>query len=674
MILQNTIDCVEKIGGGESSKFQIKISRKAFQILSDLYSDKALAIVRELGCNAFDSHVSAGKASVPFAIHLPNSLEPYLEIRDFGTGMSHEDVKSIYTTYFESTKSNSNDAIGCLGLGSKSFFCYTDSGTITVRHNGVKRLYLAYFDEGGAPTITLAGEEANDEGNGVAIQIPVKKEDCDKFRQAAMTAFKWFPVKPDISGAKIDWSETEQSVTISGKGWRVLESKISYGWRSNYDTNCYAVMGGVNYAIDSNKVNSDVRAILSNLVVEFPIGDLDFTPSREALSYDDRTVANLNSRLAEVKAEISKKAIDEMSKATYLNEAARIWSNLPDFVRQAIGKFYWQNKKIDGIAAPHREYGKRSYSKNFHVSNRDYVHVPELARLKGISFTLERKTSVWKVKEFILDSGNSNNSALIFDEVARKKLIDAGVDPACFACTSSLPYTKSAVGSAQRQIDKEIVGIADSHYLRFDSINLRTAINDGAKYYAIKNENNAAIIKGKAISKYDIRHNILKSPELRKTCVFVAPTKEKLAISAGLTHVDSYIDSLASVLNSKEGQEYLAIKEAAKKLLYASGFEKKFILIAEKAKSNLAQHVVASIKRHKLADKFSGLEYLANLYSIKASSVAVQLPELSALEEYLFDEMNNYSGPSEKVYAAYEAMFEKNPQNNPQIPLTSGSK
>jgi len=101
---------------GEVGNFKIKASAKAFSILSSgLYANKIRAIIRELSCNAVDSHVAAGRTDTPFDVHLPNDLEPWFSIRDYGTGLSHEQVSSIYTTYFESTKTESNDYIGALG-------------------------------------------------------------------------------------------------------------------------------------------------------------------------------------------------------------------------------------------------------------------------------------------------------------------------------------------------------------------------------------------------------------------------------------------------------------------------------------------------------------------------------------------------------------------------------
>lgn len=130
---------IEKYGDVNAEVgFKIKASRASFQILSSgLYSNKIRAIIRELCCNAHDAHKSAGTQDTPFEISLPSTFSPVLVIKDFGTGLSHEDVMTIYTTYFESTKNNSNDFIGQLGLGSKSPFSYTNQFLVESRHEGV---------------------------------------------------------------------------------------------------------------------------------------------------------------------------------------------------------------------------------------------------------------------------------------------------------------------------------------------------------------------------------------------------------------------------------------------------------------------------------------------------------------------------------------------------------
>lgn len=62
---------------GAGHAYKIKNSGTAFEILSSgLYSNKIKAIVRELGCNAYDSHVAAGHPEKPFDVHIPTMLSP----------------------------------------------------------------------------------------------------------------------------------------------------------------------------------------------------------------------------------------------------------------------------------------------------------------------------------------------------------------------------------------------------------------------------------------------------------------------------------------------------------------------------------------------------------------------------------------------------------------------
>ena len=72
---------VETGGLADEGAFSIKASSTAFAILSSgLYSNKFKAILRELGCNAYDSHIEAGYPEKPFTVHLPTRLNPILSL------------------------------------------------------------------------------------------------------------------------------------------------------------------------------------------------------------------------------------------------------------------------------------------------------------------------------------------------------------------------------------------------------------------------------------------------------------------------------------------------------------------------------------------------------------------------------------------------------------------
>jgi len=129
MILNNEkTKCETNMSG--STAFSIQASSKMFKILSSgLYSNKEKAIIRELSCNAYDANIDAGNKRIPIKVHLPNTLECFFSVKDNGTGLSPDEMTQIYTQYGNSTKTDRNDQIGALGLGSKSPFSYTSSFT-----------------------------------------------------------------------------------------------------------------------------------------------------------------------------------------------------------------------------------------------------------------------------------------------------------------------------------------------------------------------------------------------------------------------------------------------------------------------------------------------------------------------------------------------------------------
>lgn len=296
MILNNAPQAEAVLSNvGEIGEFRIRNSAKAFNILSSgLYANKIKAIVRELSCNAVDSHVAAG-TDKPFDIHLPTALAPHFAIRDYGTGLSHDQVTNIYTTYFESTKTGSNDFIGALGLGSKSPFSYTDNFTVTAIKDGHKGIYTAFINDQGVPSIALMAEEDTDEPSGVEIKFSVNdRNDFFKFEQEAKKVFRWFKQQPNFN-TKIQIEELTYDTKNIIPGVHSLAEN---------HTRCVAVMGNIAYPIEVPNVETnlpDVRALLNcGLVMEFGIGELDFQASREGLSYIPQTIDSIRKKLTEV--------------------------------------------------------------------------------------------------------------------------------------------------------------------------------------------------------------------------------------------------------------------------------------------------------------------------------------------------------------------------------------
>lgn len=258
----------------ETNAFTIEVNAQSFHVLLDsLYTNKVRAVIRELWTNAFDAHVEAGVPDCPFECQLPTTLEPLFRVRDFGVSMDHQSVMKLYSTVFASTKRNTNDQVGCLGLGSKSPFAYTDAFQVTAWLDGEKRTYLCALDEEGVPSITAVGAEPSDEPRGIEVRFPVQTQHISEFKREAEHVARGFDVTPIGSPLEIP------NPILVGDGWRVYE-EAEHGIRQ----------GCVIYPVTSEQLYIDMHFRNGQgVVIDVPIGTVDIAASREALSLDDKT-------------------------------------------------------------------------------------------------------------------------------------------------------------------------------------------------------------------------------------------------------------------------------------------------------------------------------------------------------------------------------------------------
>lgn len=331
MKTQASENLVQRVNVGAETAFTIKATASAFQILSSgLYSDKIKAVVRELATNAHDSHVAAGKADTQIEVKLPNYLDHTFYVKDFGIGLSHEGVTQLYTTYFESTKTNSDDFIGQLGLGSKSPFSYAATFTVESRFEGVKRVYTCFKNEQGMPAISMMGMENTNETNGLTVSLAVKREDIDKFNEAARKVFMYFDPRPVIKG-DADWAPYKIKHTIAGTNWKIRET--DYYARME---RAYVVQGFVAYPVDTNILAerglspAAKRLANTNLDLYVEIGKVEVAASREALSYDVRTIQNLINVLEDAAKEMRTSFQKEFDACNTTWEVAQLMGKFAD--------------------------------------------------------------------------------------------------------------------------------------------------------------------------------------------------------------------------------------------------------------------------------------------------------------------------------------------------------
>lgn len=324
MILNRPTNFVDGMVPADTQAFKIAASGQLMDILSNLiYKDKLLAVIRELSCNAYDAHVAA-KNPNPFKVQVPTKLDPVFAVEDEGVGLPEDKIGDIFWTYGASTKTNTNDQIGALGIGSKSPFAYTKSSFIVrSRFDGVETEYLCFINKAGVPEGAVTRREATDLPNGVRVELGVRAEDVAAFQARLIAFFRYWKVKPIlVNGGDIDWRKTKP--LLEGTGWW-LESHES----EDFTKQAKAIMGNVAYPINYSAIPSpseELRFVSSNaFIIDFKLGDLAFAASREELSYDNNTIKNLEAGAKRVMREFYAKLRSELQefKGTPLDMVTR---------------------------------------------------------------------------------------------------------------------------------------------------------------------------------------------------------------------------------------------------------------------------------------------------------------------------------------------------------------
>ena len=352
-------------GVQDSVKFGIKNTGLAhiFNVLrNQLYSDKITAVLREYSCNAVDAHVEVGIGERPIEVTLPSKLKLEFKVRDFGPALNDEEIHDVYAFYGESTKRNTNEQTGMLGIGSKSAFAYGDNFVINSYIGGKKHIWNAFIDPSQVGQISKIGTEKTDEENGIEIVIPVREEDTDEFVSKAEGLFRYFKVTPTIKGTN-QFEYTQKKVMFQGDNWTWFKSE---GDRySGYHQNPKAVMGNIAYPFESSDLNftdeerqeglSDI--VKGNLHLKCDIGDLDISASREKLQFTDATRKTLIAKLREVKDGVVIQAEKQFAEKPSLWAAKQLLGDVRDFssglyeLREVIeGNVKWNGKPIEGCS------------------------------------------------------------------------------------------------------------------------------------------------------------------------------------------------------------------------------------------------------------------------------------------------------------------------------------
>lgn len=289
MLPNNVIDAVtEGSLPGHTMKMTIDATatEHLMSVLTDLYSDRIMAWIREYATNAYDAHIEAG-IQRPIEVTLPTRMSQYYRIRDYGTGLDVQAMEEIYTKYGASTKRQSNAFNGMLGLGCKSAMTYAAQYSITSVKNGIKYNVSVTRGADGVGEMTVIDSFPTTDPSGVEIVIPVKSSDLWTVQSKVAEFFQWWP---------------EGTVLVNGKAPKRFEGREVSKNLFMVDglERDLIVMGNVAYPVPGDgyiwetKVDRYGYSRRSFSVVYFAeMGEVTFAPSRESLQTTSNTMTTI---------------------------------------------------------------------------------------------------------------------------------------------------------------------------------------------------------------------------------------------------------------------------------------------------------------------------------------------------------------------------------------------
>lgn len=320
--------------GGEITRMELDQNALVhlMSVLTNLYSDTELAVIREYSTNALDSHIFAGQSD-PIRVYTPNQFTNEFIVQDFGLGLSKDEIQNIYGNYGASTKRDSDDVAGCLGLGSKSALAYTSAFTVIGVKDGMQTTAVISLAEDGAGQIEVVDEAKTDERNGVTVRVPSNWR--SDFKNEVRKFFSFW----DKGTVLIDDEEpahfTDNMIQIDETVW------VSAPGR--YNTGITVVMGGVSYEVDAPAYTDRLKG--RDVVVMADMGTVDFVPSREALNMTVRTKEFLKELSDFVVRELDRILQDKIDATESRKEVIAL--ALQRLARNARDSIIWNNVEHD---------------------------------------------------------------------------------------------------------------------------------------------------------------------------------------------------------------------------------------------------------------------------------------------------------------------------------------
>jgi hypothetical protein len=291
------------------------------KLLRNNYSDTILATIREIVANAIDVSDSGIKPQVT----LPTKIKPDFCVRDFGHGLSEEEMFGLYTKYGKSTKRGTNSAIGGFGIGRFAPLSYTTSFMVTSIHASQNTYYSIFFDENDDTVVTKLWSEKSSEPQGLFVQVPIAFADVSRFHKVFSEFSIYLQDKLEILGefSPIELGKTVENEVFDLIGYKGEFEKCASNRYRSASSFCEGsvLMGGVRYPVKRNDRWDNFN---NGMVFKAEIGQFDLHHGREQLEYSPRTEKALMEANEKIASTMSAYCEAELGKAKNYYERSKI--------------------------------------------------------------------------------------------------------------------------------------------------------------------------------------------------------------------------------------------------------------------------------------------------------------------------------------------------------------
>lgn len=269
---------VGEVGEEEEAGFDIRQFEKMQTLVTkNLVADKELYCIQEVISNAVDSYVDSGRDTIthPIEVSFENGV---FVVKDYGKGISVENMRKVVMPLFASDKSKDNNAIGCFGLGFRSPLGISSAFTCESVHDGIRRVWTI-FEKGMSVKYSLDWEEPTLDCNGTKITIPFNNQYGVLSKIMAVCKYQkgvW------IAGEEI----FNNTPLIEGK---------TFFYRPGYTNAGELTLGTIPYKSGRN----------NQVALRFDVGELNPNISREAVELNTESTQLIKDREEAALAELA---------------------------------------------------------------------------------------------------------------------------------------------------------------------------------------------------------------------------------------------------------------------------------------------------------------------------------------------------------------------------------